>query len=175
MLWALTPSAGRSRIPLVLTEGWRQELHEGGAVGLAPPPDLAGLQRRHRLELQLSEDLAQRRRHAVAQNDRQPLEARDIDVVGHGRLIEADPHAELAFVEPEGLRADQRAPQAEDADASHGRDRLSGLGVRQYHIALGAQHAHQTRALPLVRLQVLCDLGIARRGAHEALGVSSPM
>jgi len=115
--------------PLVLLEGRCKKLDQRGTISLFPAPDLVVPERRNGGELEFRENLRKGFFDRVAQDQGEPLEARDVDIVGDSRAAEPDPDPKLALVKAEGLRTDQGSAQPEYAYTCHSRNHLPRLGI----------------------------------------------
>ena len=75
-----------------------QELDQDRSAGLAPAPDVLPVQGGDGLELQVPEDVRQRRFDAVTEREGQSFEAGDIDIVSPRGPLEVQDHAEFALI-----------------------------------------------------------------------------
>ena len=122
----------------------RQKLDQEIAARLAPTPGFLALKLRRGLERKILQNGLQRRRSLVVERERQALETGDVDIVCLRGLIEVVTKAEFAFVETEGLRADDRPAKPEDAGLRESVEKRAGRCVDAEE-PLGAQNADFSR------------------------------
>ena len=166
------PHFERRQLPhafgLVETRG--QELDKEIAARLTPAPGLGALQPRRGLERKILQDRWQRRRGRIVERERQALETGDVDIVGLGGLIEFVTQAEFAFVEAEGLRADDRAAEAEHAGLGEGVEQRASRRVDAQK-AFGAQDADHSRARGLCLRAAGGELAVAGEAGANFIGI----
>lgn len=131
---------------------------------------MAGIEAGDGVEGKVREDRGEPGIGRIAERDREPFEARDVDVVGGRGLIGADPHAQQPVVETEGLRADQCAPEAERTRPRQRGEQLARGEVRG-EIALGAEQTHQPGGLALDLLRPRAQVRGPIDARPQGLGV----
>lgn len=140
------PQRGKRAQVLCLREGRGQEFDQKVVARLSPAPDLQMVERRHRSEGEIAEHLLERLGNRVLERNRQPLEARDIDIACLSRRIEGEPHAQLAFVETKSLRPDDGAAETKDTGHRHGAKQATGSRL-DTEKAFRAKNTDQSRSM----------------------------